>query len=69
MSIFHPTVNVPPLFRSRFIDAAHDYTAAYNDIKLFYEVLENGGYIFGDDYTLNGYFLCILTSPPAVYAN
>ena len=33
-----------------YIDASHDEEDVYNDLKYYFELLDNGGVIFGDDY-------------------
>lgn len=33
-----------------YIDASHDEPDVYADIQVYYEILENGGVIFGDDW-------------------
>lgn len=33
-----------------YIDASHEELDVYNDISNYYEILNNGGVIFGDDY-------------------
>jgi SAM-dependent methyltransferase len=33
-----------------YIDASHEYEDVYQDLKAYYEVLRNGGILFGDDF-------------------
>ena len=33
-----------------YIDASHDEEDVYNDLRVYFELLDNGGVIFGDDY-------------------
>jgi hypothetical protein len=33
-----------------YVDAAHEYASVKNDIDTYYELLKDGGMLFGDDY-------------------
>ncbi len=34
-----------------YVDAAHEYEPVKNDIKNYWPMVKDGGYLFGDDYT------------------
>lgn len=34
-----------------YLDASHDYESVYMDLELYYDILNNGGYLIGDDYS------------------
>ena len=49
-SMKESNVKVPLIY----IDAGHFYESVYSDIKYYWEVLEDGGIMFGDDYEWEG---------------